>query len=88
MSEKLGCKHCNYKGYTRTALLGGSAEEEGGFSVSVCSHCGDARGYYAYVKNTYGSLKNNVINLVEEEPTATVLDFNEFKQRRKKDTGE
>ena len=88
MSERIGCKHCNYKGYTKNALLGGSPDEEGGYSVTVCSHCKDARGYYAYVRNKYGSPKNNVVSLVEEEPTATVLDFNEFKQRRKKDTGE
>ena len=88
MSERIGCRHCNFKGYTKSALLGGSSDEEGGYSVAICSHCKDARGYYAYVRNKYGNQKDNVVKLVEEEPTATVLDFNDFKKRRKKETGE
>jgi len=89
MSERIGCKHCNFKGYVKSAVFNGADDsEEGSISVSVCSRCKDVRGYHAYVKNKYGPQKNNVVSLVEEEPTATVLDFNEFKQRRKKDTGE
>ena len=86
MSEKVGCRHCNFRGYMKYSLLGGT-DEEGSVSVSVCSHCKDTRGYYAYIKNKYGTQKDNVINLVVEEPSAEVLDFNEFK-RRKKETGE
>ena len=88
MSKRIGCKHCNYKGYTKNALIGGSSEDGGVYSVQVCPHCKDYRGYYAYVRNKYGSQKNNVLNLVAEEPEVKILDFNEFKQRRKKDIEE
>lgn len=81
MADRIGCRYCNFKGYVKHSFAGGPDEES--VSVSVCSHCEDVRGYYAYVKNKYGSNKDNLIQLVEEEPTATVLDFNEFKQRRK-----
>ena len=89
MSERIGCKRCNFKGYVKYSVFNGADDsEEGSTSVSICSHCKDARGYYAYVRNKYGTQKDNVVQLVEEEPLAKVLDFNEFKQRRKKETGE
>jgi len=84
MSERIGCKHCNYKGYVKHSFYGGGEDgDEGTVTVSICSHCEDSRGYHAYVKNKYGTQKDNVVQLVEEEPTATVLDFNEFKKRKK-----
>ena len=82
MSDRIGCRHCNFKGYVKYSVFNGADDsEEGSLSVSVCSHCKDTRGYYAYVRNKYGSLKNNLVNLVEEESTATLLDFNEFKSK-------
>lgn len=82
--SKIGCRHCNFRGYVKYGMLGASEDEEGGLSVSVCSHCKDARGYYAYVRNKYGK-KDNVVQLVEEEALCDVLDFNEFKKRRDDD---
>jgi len=79
--KKIGCKHCNFKGYVKHSFYG-SGEEEDSVSVSICSHCKDSRGYYAYVRNKYGTQKDNVVKLVEEEPMAEVLDFNEFKKRK------
>jgi len=82
MSERVGCKHCNFKGYVKSAVLGTNPNEEGGYSVTVCSHCKDSRGYYAYVRNKYGSSKKEEFT---EEPEAKILDFNEFKERKLKD---
>lgn len=85
MRERYGCKHCNFKGYVKNSFIGGGDNGEESVTVSVCSHCKDARGYYAYIRNKYGSpQKNNVVNLVEEEPMAKVLDFVEFKNKLKK----
>jgi len=82
--SKIGCKHCNFKGYVKFAMLGSSPDEEGAYSVAICSHCKDARGYYAYVRNKYGK-QSNVLTMVEEEPLADVLDFNAFKKKKEED---
>ena len=86
MSDRLGCKHCNFKGYVKYAFNSSSEEDEGSVSVSICSHCKDARGYYAYVRNKYGTptKEDNILKLADPEPLAKVLDFNEFKQRKDK----
>ena len=81
MSERIGCKYCNYKGYVKHSFFNGSKEEAGDVSVTVCSHCKDVRGYYAYVRNKYGTQKEKA-----EESSCKILDFNKFKQ--KKETGE
>jgi len=87
MSERIGCKHCNFKGYVKHFFAGGPNADEESVSVSICSHCKDARGYYAYVRNKYGHNKDdNIVQLVEEDTLATVLDFNEFKRKRKTKT--
>lgn len=81
MSERIGCEHCNYKGYVKHSFIGGADNEES-VSVTVCSHCKDARGYYAYVRNKYGKNKDdNVLELVKE-PMGKVLDFVSFKEKR------
>jgi len=83
MSRKYGCKYCNYKGYVKYGCGSTSENEEGSVSVSVCSHCKDSQGYYAYVRNKYGTQKDeNIINLIEEEPTAKILDFCTFKKNK------
>lgn len=84
MVDRYGCRHCNFKGYTKHSFLGGDKGEES-VTVSICSHCKDPRGYYDYVRNKYGSpQKNNLVQLINEEPMAKVLDFVEFKNRIKK----
>jgi len=85
MSERIGCKHCDFKGYIKSSVFKGADDsDEGSTSVRVCSHCEDYRGYHAYVRSKYGSKKSTIV----EKPTAKILGFNEYKQRRKKETGE
>ncbi len=83
--SRIGCRHCNFRGYTKNTIFSGADGEEDSTSVGVCPHCKDTRGYSAYVKNKYGSNKSNLVLLEEKEPLADVIDFNEFKQRKKKD---
>lgn len=84
MSERYGCKHCNFKGYIKHCFsIGGGDNPEESVTVSICSHCKDPRGYYDYVRNKYGSpKKDNVVNIAEYEPLAKVLDFVEFKNKK------
>jgi len=72
---KIGCKSCNWKGYTKHAFWNGEKEE---FTVTVCSQCKDARGYHAYVKGKYG--KADSLHLLPgQEPSADVIDFQKYK---------
>jgi len=78
MSKRIGCKYCNFKGYTKHSFHTGSLDDES-VSVAICSYCKDSRGYYAYVRSKYGTLS---------KPQAQILNFLEFKQKRKKEKSE
>ncbi len=77
MSSKgrIGCPHCNWKGYKKYPFWNGDKEE---VTVSPCSKCKDIRGYSAYIKSRY-SKKSNVVLLSNGEPLADVIDFNKYK---------
>lgn len=81
MSRKgrIGCSHCNWKGYKKYPFWNGEKEE---VTVSPCSKCKDIRGYSAYIKSRY-SKKSNVVSLVDQNPLADVIDFNEYKELSK-----
>jgi hypothetical protein len=79
MSRKgrIGCSHCNWKGYKKYPFWNGEKEE---ITVTLCSSCKDVRGYSAYVKNKYGKLnKNNVFLIDGSESLADVIDFDKYR---------
>ena len=75
----MACKHCKGRGITKHSFYSGD-QEEPTVSVTVCSHCEDYDAYYAYVRNKYGTSKENLVLL--KEPECKVLDFMEFKKRK------
>jgi len=81
MPPRIGCKFCNYKGYTKHSFYAGS-DDASNITVSICSHCKDARGYYAYVKNKYGNTKET--SEENKESIAKVLDFNSYIKNKEK----
>jgi hypothetical protein len=72
---RIGCSHCNWKGYKKYPFWNGEKEE---VTVSLCSNCKDIRGYSAYIKSRYGK-KNNLVLLNNGESLADVIDFYKFK---------
>jgi len=78
MSRKgrVGCSHCNWKGFKKYPFWNGDKEE---VTVSPCSKCKDIRGYSAYIKSRY-SKKNNVVLINGGELLADVIDFYKYKE--------
>ena len=74
--DKIGCKQCKWKGYTKHGFWNGDKEE---VSVTVCSACKDTRGYHHYVKQKYGK-PDNLVAIEGGEYLADVIDYLKYKE--------
>lgn len=75
---RIGCKHCDWKGYSKRAFWSGEKEE---IIVTPCSSCKDRRGYNLYVKRKYG--KETTLKILDEgEQLADVIDFQKYKDNK------
>lgn len=56
----MACSYCDQKGYVQIKMLKDNTTKQ---LVRPCPQCDDTKAYYRYIKEKYGTTKNNKDNI-------------------------